>query len=78
MNSLVDMYAKCREIEFACQLFERISERDVISWSAMISGCAKNGAADEALILFNRMQQAGIKPNLITMAISIMDMPMRR
>lgn len=77
MNSLVDMYAKCRVIEFACQLFERISERDVISWSAMISGCAKNGFASEALILLNRMQQSCIKPNLITMAISRMDMPMR-
>ena len=30
-NALIDMYAKCGSIEIACQLFDKMSERDVVS-----------------------------------------------
>eukprot|EP01018_Ginkgo_biloba_P030286 Gb_21437 [translate_table: standard] len=66
-TALIDMYAKCGNIEDARQVFGKMSKRDVVSWSAMISGHAQNGYADDALALFHQMQQADIAPNSITM-----------
>eukprot|EP01018_Ginkgo_biloba_P019689 Gb_04894 [translate_table: standard] len=66
-NSLVAMYAKCGSTEIARQLFNKMPKRNVVSWSAMIAGCAQNGHANEAFTLFHQMQLAGIIPNSVTM-----------
>eukprot|EP01018_Ginkgo_biloba_P006877 Gb_03545 [translate_table: standard] len=65
-NSLVDMYCKCRSIEVARQVFDRIYERNAVSWSAMIAGYAQNGHDDQALNLFHQMQLVGTKMNPVT------------
>eukprot|EP01018_Ginkgo_biloba_P034076 Gb_04449 [translate_table: standard] len=65
-NALIDMYAKCRCTEIAREVFDKISKRNVVSWSAMIAGYAQNGQASEALNLFRQMQLAGVKPNRVT------------
>eukprot|EP01018_Ginkgo_biloba_P017187 Gb_23320 [translate_table: standard] len=63
LNSLVAMYAKCGSIEIARQLFEKIAERNVVSWNAMIAGYGMHGLGDDALQLFSQMQQSGLKPD---------------
>eukprot|EP01018_Ginkgo_biloba_P018625 Gb_23678 [translate_table: standard] len=67
LTALIDMYAKCGSVEIARQLFDRLSRRDVVAWSAMIAGYAQNGYADEALALFHQMQVGNVKPNSVTM-----------
>eukprot|EP01018_Ginkgo_biloba_P037419 Gb_09409 [translate_table: standard] len=64
--ALVHMYAKCGSIEDARQVFDEMTTRDVVSWTAMIAGYTQNGGAKEALTLFNQMQQADVKPNTYT------------
>eukprot|EP01018_Ginkgo_biloba_P037429 Gb_17093 [translate_table: standard] len=64
---LIDMYAKCGIIEIARRLFDRMSERNVVSWNAMIAGYAQNGLANEALSLFHQMQSIEVVPNSATM-----------
>lgn len=66
-NSLVSMYAKCGSVEVALKLFDTMSERDVVSWNAMIGGYAQNGHANDALVFFHQMQLAGMKPDPVTM-----------
>ncbi|KAH9326421.1 hypothetical protein KI387_006599, partial [Taxus chinensis] len=66
-TALIDMYAKCGRIEFAYQLFENMSERNVVAWNAMIAGYAHNGYANETLVFFNQMQLEKMKPTLATM-----------
>eukprot|EP01018_Ginkgo_biloba_P016206 Gb_38679 [translate_table: standard] len=66
-NSLITMYSRCGNIEDAGQVFDEMSERSVISWSAMIAGYAYHGSGKRALRLFKCMQQAGMKPNSITL-----------
>ncbi|GLT79640.1 hypothetical protein SLA2020_511220 [Shorea laevis] len=41
-NSFVDMYARCRSLEAAVQVFERMLEKDLVSWRTVIRGCIKN------------------------------------
>eukprot|EP01018_Ginkgo_biloba_P019175 Gb_04167 [translate_table: standard] len=65
-TALINMYAKCGSIDDARQLFDKMSERDVVSWSAMIAGYGMHGHGEKALALFSQMRQKGIKPNHIT------------
>eukprot|EP01018_Ginkgo_biloba_P036740 Gb_04648 [translate_table: standard] len=66
-SALVDMYAKCGSIEKARHVFDKIHERNTVSWTAMIAGYAMHGCAKEALKLFEQMQQSGLKPNHVTL-----------
>jgi pentatricopeptide repeat protein len=65
-NALVTMYVKCNNIDDARTLFDRRVERNVISWTSMITGYAQNGKGEEALKIYGEMQRAGIKPNQFT------------
>ncbi|KAG2579878.1 hypothetical protein PVAP13_6NG312700 [Panicum virgatum] len=66
-NALLDMYCKCGTLQDADALFRRMPERDVISWSTMISGLAQNGRSTEALRVFDLMKSEGVAPNRITL-----------
>ncbi|KAG6686434.1 hypothetical protein I3842_11G019400 [Carya illinoinensis] len=73
MTSLVDMYAKCGEVDTARRLFDQMGQRDVVAWSAMISGYSQANRCREALDLFHEMQQRAIvEPNEVTM-VSVLD-----
>jgi pentatricopeptide repeat protein len=65
-NSLVSMYSRCGYQEDASGAFEEMNDRNVISWTSMISGLAKHGYAERALELFHDMISAGVKPNDVT------------
>ncbi|XP_059066461.1 pentatricopeptide repeat-containing protein At2g13600 [Cryptomeria japonica] len=66
---LVDMYAKGGCIEDARLVFDRMTERNVVSWNAMITGYGENGLGEEALMFFYEMQQLGMKPDQVTIII---------
>ncbi|GJN27357.1 hypothetical protein PR202_gb15375 [Eleusine coracana subsp. coracana] len=42
-SSLVYMYAKCGVVFDAVKMFEEMPERDVVAWTAVVSGCVRNG-----------------------------------
>eukprot|EP01018_Ginkgo_biloba_P012654 Gb_23605 [translate_table: standard] len=65
-SALVTMYAKCGSLDGANKVFEKMEERDVIFWNAMIAAYAQHGCGKEALQLFEQMQQQGMKPDHIT------------
>jgi len=67
MTALIDMYAKCGELGKARRLFDVMQSRDVVAWSAMISGYTQADQCREALALFSEMQLAGVEPNNVTM-----------
>ncbi|KAK8693976.1 hypothetical protein V6N13_071542 [Hibiscus sabdariffa] len=66
-TSLIDMYLKCGLLDFGMKLFQDTGERDVILWSSMISGLAKNGKGLEAIALFRQMLQQPLTPNSATL-----------
>ncbi|KAK3130046.1 hypothetical protein QOZ80_6BG0488200 [Eleusine coracana subsp. coracana] len=65
-TAAVNMYAKCGSVSYAKRLFERMTARNVWTWSAMIVGYSQNGMAWEALELFERMKRASVAPNYVT------------
>ncbi|XP_020586133.1 putative pentatricopeptide repeat-containing protein At5g37570 [Phalaenopsis equestris] len=66
LTALIDMYAKCGEVERALGLFDEIPSPDAHSYTALINGLASNGHGGEALKLFERMRGEGIRPDPIT------------
>ncbi|XP_015581140.3 pentatricopeptide repeat-containing protein At2g02980, chloroplastic [Ricinus communis] len=66
-SSLVSLYGKCEEIRLAKQVFDEITERNLVCWSAMISGYARVGMVNEALSMFREMQEVGIEPDEVSL-----------
>eukprot|EP01018_Ginkgo_biloba_P022114 Gb_05939 [translate_table: standard] len=66
-NHLVNMYAKCQWLESARKAFDKMSERNLVSWTAMIAGYAQHGLGKEALGLFCEMLRTGVKSNQFTL-----------
>uniref|UniRef100_A0A0E0BA65 Cupin type-1 domain-containing protein n=1 Tax=Oryza glumipatula TaxID=40148 RepID=A0A0E0BA65_9ORYZ len=65
-TSLIDMYAKCGNIEKAIHIFKEIPEKNALTWTAMICGLANHGHANEAIEHFRTMIELGQKPDEIT------------
>ncbi|CAN6486896.1 unnamed protein product [Victoria cruziana] len=62
-NALVAMYAKCNVVEDAEIVFNRIGDKNMVSWSSMIAGLSQNSLASEALWVFKEMLTAGENVN---------------
>ncbi|XP_031283063.1 putative pentatricopeptide repeat-containing protein At1g69350, mitochondrial [Pistacia vera] len=65
-TALTDMYAKSGDLQTAQRVFNSMSERNVVSWSAMIAGYGMHGQLRAAISLFKQMLESGIKPNEVT------------
>ncbi|KAL6850022.1 hypothetical protein ACP4OV_020649 [Aristida adscensionis] len=55
-------------LRHARSVFDEMPDRDVVAWTAMLSGYASNGRHREALDLFRRMAAAGVAPNEFTLS----------
>ncbi|XP_010929744.1 putative pentatricopeptide repeat-containing protein At3g25060, mitochondrial [Elaeis guineensis] len=71
-TSLVDMYAKNGSLELAHLAFERMHCKNVVSWSALISGYAQNGLASDALQMLVRMQECGLQPDSVALVSALL------
>ncbi|KAK8941781.1 putative pentatricopeptide repeat-containing protein [Platanthera guangdongensis] len=60
------MYFKCGELEAAKSIFSVKSEKNTVSWTAIISGYIQNGLDEEALRYFSDMRMAGVSPDRAT------------
>ncbi|XP_071726663.1 pentatricopeptide repeat-containing protein At1g03540 [Rutidosis leptorrhynchoides] len=65
-SALVDLYAKCGYIDFACRLFNDMQIRNLITWNSIIGGFAQNGRGVDAIKMFNIMIDEGIEPDSIS------------
>ncbi|KAG7940963.1 hypothetical protein I3843_16G013400 [Carya illinoinensis] len=65
-SSLISLYGKCAELENAYRVFEEMPVRNVVSWTAIISGFAQEWQVDVCLELFHRMRNSMSEPNEFT------------
>ncbi|KAL4181951.1 hypothetical protein AMTRI_Chr12g240020 [Amborella trichopoda] len=54
-TTLLNMYASCSTMDCACQLFDRMEQRDLVSYNAMIAQLARAGLPKMALEIFREM-----------------------
>ncbi|CAA7407596.1 unnamed protein product [Spirodela intermedia] len=62
-NALLDMYGKCGSMEGCRRVFEEMSEKNLVSWTAMVAALGLHGAAAAALAAFRRMEEDGFCPD---------------
>ncbi|KAI0501885.1 hypothetical protein KFK09_016830 [Dendrobium nobile] len=62
-TALIDMYAKCGSMARSWVVFERMSERDLIVWNAMINGLSMTGHGKTSFGLFAQMEKMQISPD---------------
>lgn len=69
-NSLLNLYAKCQRLREAKFVFERIHNKDVVSWNCIINGYSQNGypGSSHVIELFQRMRAENTAPNAHTFA----------
>jgi len=67
LASIIDMYAKCGEIESASRIFFNYKvKQKVWPWNAMIGGFAMHGKPNEAINVFEQMKVKKVSPNKVT------------
>ncbi|KAL0452040.1 UNVERIFIED_CONTAM: putative pentatricopeptide repeat-containing protein [Sesamum latifolium] len=67
--ALVDMNAKCGNMERAILLFKKMPKRDLISYCSMIQGLCIHSRGPQAVLLFDRMIDEGIRPDDVAFTV---------
>ncbi|CAA7387669.1 unnamed protein product [Spirodela intermedia] len=59
-NALLDMYAKCGDLRSALTSFNRMLERDVVTWTTMVAALAVDGQIEQSRSLFDQMPRRSV------------------
>lgn len=51
-NALIDFYVKCGALVKAREVFDAISNQDIVSWNVLIAGYAQHGHGEAAFNCF--------------------------
>lgn len=65
-NSLINMYAKCGDIEGSKLALRGINDKDLVSWNSMLFAFGLNGRGNEAICMFREMVASGVRPDEVT------------
>lgn len=65
-SALLNMYGKCGSINDALIVFFEMPEQNEYSWAAMIAAYAMHGEARSSMLMFERMQWEGVKPDRVS------------
>ncbi|XP_022880326.1 pentatricopeptide repeat-containing protein At4g16470-like isoform X1 [Olea europaea var. sylvestris] len=65
-SALMDMYFKCSSLSDGFRVFDKCLDKNVITWTALISGYGQHGKVFEVLEYFHQMINEGFRPNQIT------------
>ncbi|XP_072987640.1 pentatricopeptide repeat-containing protein At1g74600, chloroplastic isoform X1 [Typha latifolia] len=66
-TAIVDLYAKCGDMDAAMKEFWQMPVRNVVSWTAAISGFVQKDKIVDAVVLFKEMIGSGVKMNKCTL-----------
>ncbi|XP_021642592.1 pentatricopeptide repeat-containing protein At4g16470 isoform X2 [Hevea brasiliensis] len=65
-SALIDMYFKCSNLSDGHKVFSKSLNRNVVTWTSLISGYGQHGRVAEVLESFHRMKDEGFGPNYVT------------
>lgn len=54
-TALINMYWKCHKVDVACRVFESMTEKNLVSWNAMILGHCIHGNPEDGIKLYNKV-----------------------
>ncbi|KAI5068715.1 hypothetical protein GOP47_0017060 [Adiantum capillus-veneris] len=62
-TTLVDMYSKFGSLDEASNVFNRLANPNVVSWTALIVGYAQQGKISDALKCMKELEKRGLQPD---------------
>ncbi|KAL8141011.1 hypothetical protein V2J09_007032 [Rumex salicifolius] len=62
-NALINMHSRCGNLAKAHNVFAEMTDKDLISWTAIIGGYGMHGQGEVAIGLFDEMVSLGIRPD---------------
>ncbi|KAL5753192.1 hypothetical protein ACOSQ2_023699 [Xanthoceras sorbifolium] len=65
-NAAINMYSTCGNINGARMVFEKLEEKDLVSWNTIISSYAQGNLGRSSILAYLEMQWEGIKPDEFT------------
>ncbi|KAG0462811.1 hypothetical protein HPP92_021287 [Vanilla planifolia] len=65
-NGLLNLYTKSGSLKYGTLVFERIKDKDLITWNSMINGYGIHGLCENALSTYKGMVSFGVEPDGIT------------
>ncbi|KAJ9692071.1 hypothetical protein PVL29_011251 [Vitis rotundifolia] len=65
-NGLINMYTKSGSFNKGNSVFEKIENKDLISWNTMVAGYGMHGLGENALRTFDQMIKDGFEPDGVT------------
>ncbi|KAK7385421.1 hypothetical protein VNO78_31139 [Psophocarpus tetragonolobus] len=69
MSFLVNVYAKCGNIQDARRVFDNMPRRNVVAWTTLMVGYVQNSQPKHAIHVFEEMLHSGSYPSVYTLAI---------
>ncbi|XAR48473.1 hypothetical protein NMG60_11031299 [Bertholletia excelsa] len=69
MTFLVNVYAKCRNMDNARKVFDKLSRRNVVTWTSLMIGYIQNSQPEVAIRVFREMLEVGALPSNFTLGI---------
>ncbi|KAL5716046.1 hypothetical protein ACHQM5_017785 [Ranunculus cassubicifolius] len=70
-TALIDAYTACGFVDGAKEVFDGILDKDMVTWTGMVTCYCENECFEEALELFTKMRCVGVKPNNYTFASTL-------
>ncbi|KAJ1421341.1 Tetratricopeptide-like helical domain superfamily [Sesbania bispinosa] len=71
MTFLVNVYAKCGNMEDAHKVFDHMPRRNVVTWTTLMVGYVQNSLPKHAIHVFHEMLYTGSYPSNNTLAIAL-------
>ncbi|OMP05292.1 hypothetical protein COLO4_08946 [Corchorus olitorius] len=68
-NAILDLYAKCGNIDPAEKAFSGLQRRDISAWNSIISMYSKRGLVEEVVKRFGALLNSGVLPNEYTFSV---------
>lgn len=65
-TALIDMYSRCGSVDESIRVFDEMRVRNLLTWTALITGLAVHGRSREALRVFHEMKKCGLRPDSVT------------
>ncbi|KAJ8749513.1 hypothetical protein K2173_025708 [Erythroxylum novogranatense] len=66
-NALISMYVRIGKMRKAAVIFYKLHKKDDVTWNSLLTGFIQHGLFFEALQFFYKMQEAGLKPDQVSL-----------
>ncbi|KAG9456137.1 hypothetical protein H6P81_000645 [Aristolochia fimbriata] len=70
-NTLVSFYSRCGDLQGAQKVFDQTLQKNVVSWTSILTAHVHNGSFESAIKLFKMTICSGARPNQFTFSVAI-------